>query len=295
MFYSRRLPRFEYLAPRSIEEALFMLFQHGKEARVIAGGTDLLPQMKKRELAPRYLIGLKNIGGLDYIDYDPARGLRVGPLATLHAVETSPTVNERFPALAQATYSMASAQIRNMGTVVGNICNAVPSADTAPALIVLAARVKVASHRNGERVVPVEELFAGPSQTVLSHDELVLEVQVPDTVAHSGSAYVKHMQRSAMDLAIVGVAAAITAADGKCSDVRIALGAVAPTPIRARKAEGILKGKVFAARSVERAAEAAAAESRPITDIRASLEYRRDMVMVLTRRALNQAWAEGRR
>ena len=128
MFYPRRLPRFEYLAPRSIEEALFMLFQHGKEARVIAGGTDLLPQMKKRELAPRYLIGLKNIGGLDYIDYDPARGLRVGPLATLHAVETSPTVNERFPALAQATYSMASAQIRNMGTVVGNICNAVPSA-----------------------------------------------------------------------------------------------------------------------------------------------------------------------
>jgi CO/xanthine dehydrogenase FAD-binding subunit len=295
MFYPRRLPRFEYLAPRSIEEALFMLFQHGKEARVIAGGTDLLPQMKKRELAPRYLIGLKNIGGLDYIDYDPAQGLRVGPLATLHAVETSPTVNKRFPALAQAAYSMASAQIRNMGTVVGNICNGVPSADTAPALIVLAAKVKVASHRNGERVIPVEELFAGPSQTVLSHDELVLEVQVPDPVAHSGSAYVKHMQRSAMDLAIVGVAAAITAADGKCSDVRIALGAVAPTPIRAKKAEGILKGKAFAARSVERAAEAAAAESHPITDIRASLEYRRDMVMVLTRRALNQAWAGGKR
>ena len=271
-----------------------MLFQHGKEAKVIAGGTDLLPQMKKRELAPRYLIGLKNIGGLDYIEYDRARGLRIGPLATLHAVETSPIVNERFPALAQATYSMASAQIRNMGTVVGNICNAVPSADTAPALIVLAAKVKVASHRNGERVIPVEELFAGPSETVLSHDELVLEVQVPDPVAHRGSAYVKHMQRSAMDLAIVGVAAAITAADRRCDDVRIALAAVAPTPIRAREAEGMLKGKVFAARSVERAAEAAAAESRPISDIRASLEYRRAMVRVLTRRALNQAWAEGK-
>ncbi len=294
MLYPRRLPRFEYLAPRSIEEALFMLFQHGKEAKVIAGGTDLLPQMKKRELAPRYVIGLKNIGGLDYIEYDRARGLRIGPLATLHAVEASPIVNERFPALAQATYSMASAQIRNMGTVVGNICNAVPSADTAPALIVLAAKVKVASHRNGERVIPVEELFAGPAETVLSHDELVLEVQVPDPVAHRGSAYVKHMQRSAMDLAIVGVAAAITAADRRCDDVRIALAAVAPTPIRAREAEGMLKGKVFAARSVERAAEAAAAESRPISDIRASLEYRRAMVRVLTRRALNQAWAEGR-
>lgn len=295
MFYSGRLPRFEYLAPRGIEEALFILFQHGKEARVIAGGTDLLPQMKKRELAPGYLIGLKNIGGLDYIEYDQARGLRIGPLATLHAVETSPIVNERFPALAQAAHTMASAQIRNMGTVVGNICNAVPSADTAPALIVLAARVKVASHRNGERLIPVEELFAGPSETVLSHDELVLEVQVPDPVAHSGSAYVKHMVRSAMDLAIVGVAASVTAADRRCNDVRIALGAVAPTPIRAREAEGVLKGKMFADRSVERAAEAAAAASRPITDIRASLEYRRDMVRVLTRRALKQAWAEVKR
>ena len=295
MFYSTRLPRFEYLAPRNIGEALFMLFQHGAEAKVIAGGTDLLPKMKKRELAPRYLIGLKDIEGLDYIEYDEAQGLRIGPLATLHAVETSPIVNERFPALTQATYSMGSAQIRNLGTVVGNICNAVPSADTAPALIALGAKVKVASHRNGGRVVPVEELFAGPSETVLSSDELVLEVQVPNPAPHTGSAYLKHMQRSAMDLAIVGVAAAITAGDRGCKDVKIALGAVAPTPMRARKAEGMLKGKVLTARSVERAAEAAAAESRPITDIRASLNYRRDMVKVLTRRALNQAWTQAKR
>ncbi len=294
MFYSTRLPRFEYLAPKSIEETLFLLWQHGKEAKVIAGGTDLLPQMKRRELAPRYLIGLKNIEGLDYIKYNKAQGLRIGPLTTIHAVATSLVVKERFPALAQAAQSMASAQIRNIGTVVGNICNAVPSADTAPALLVLGAKIRAASHREGERSIPAEGFFTGPSQTVLHDDELVLEIQVPSPVPHSSSVYLKQMVRSAMDLAIVGVAAAVAAVDGKCGNVRIGLGAVAPTPLRAKKAERMLKGSVFDDRLVEQAAEAAAAESRPITDVRASLEYRRDIVRVLTRRALNQSWSEAR-
>ncbi len=295
MLYPRRLPKFEYLAPRNIEEALFMLFQYGEEAKVIAGGTDLLLKMKKREITPQYLIGLKGIQGLNYIEYTEARGLRIGPLTTIHAIETSPVVNERFPALAQAAYSMASAQIRNMGTVMGNICSAVPSADTAPPLIALGAKLRVASHKNGERSIPVEKLFAGPAETVLNPDELVLEVQVPKPAAHTGSAYFKHTLRSAMDLAIVGVAAVVTSGSRTCKDIRIALGAVAPTPIRAKKAEKVLKGKAFTSRSVGQAAQAAAAESRPITDIRGSIEYRRGIVEVLTRRALNQAWAEAKK
>ncbi len=289
MNYLRRLPKLEYLEPKTIQEACSLLSQHKEKARVIAGGTDLLPMMKRREVVPQYLIGLKNIPDLDYVRYSESDGLRFGALATLHAIETSPIIKEKFNALFQAAYSMASAQIRNRGTVGGNLCSAIPSADTAPALIALGARLKLISPR-GERTIPVEEFFTGVRETALGEGELLVEVQVPNLPPHSGGVYLKHTLRRAMDLAIVGVAVVITSENGACKDVKIALGAVAPTPIRASKAEKVLKGKVLEDSLVEQAAKEAAGEARPISDIRSSLEYRREMVEVLTRRAVKQAW-----
>ncbi len=286
--YVKRLPRFEYLAPRTLDEAISLLSQHDGEARVTAGGTDLMNKMKRREETPQYLVGLKNIPGLDYIDYDEAQGLRFGPLVTIHAVETSPLIRDRFPVLSQAASTMASAQIRNLGTVVGNLCSAVPSADMAPGLVVLGAKLKTASIK-GERTIAVEDFFTGPEESVLARDELVVEVQVPSPPPHSGMGYIKHTVRAAMELAIVGVAALVTLQDGVCREVKIALGAVAPIPIRATRAESVLKGKLFSAELVKQAAETAVEEARPISDIRASAEYRKEMVRVLTQRVLNQA------
>ena len=284
----KRLPKFEYVAPKTIDEALSLLSLHNGKAKVIAGGTDLLHKMKRREETPQYLIGLKHILGLNYIDHDEAQGLKFGPLATMHDVEISPLARERFPVLSQAATTVGSAQIRNLGTMVGNLCSALPSADMAPGLIVLGAKVKIASNK-GERIINVEDFFTGPSGSALAQDELVLEVQVPNPPPHSGMVYIKHTVRAAMELAIVGVAAAIAMQDGVCSDARIALGAVAPKPIRATKAEGLLRGNPFSVGLIRQAAEEAAEEARPISDMRASAEHRREMVRILTERALIKA------
>lgn len=286
--YLKRLPKFEYLAPGAVDEAISLVSQHKEEGRIIAGGTDLLLKMKRREEAPQYLISLRNIPGLDYIDYNEAQGLRFGPLVTIHALETSPLVRDRFPILAQAASTIGSAQVRNLGTVVGNLCSAVPSADMAPGLIALGANLKIANIKGG-RTIAVEDFFAGPSESVLGHGELVVEVQVPNPPPHSGMVYIKHTVRAAMELAIVGVATIVTLQGGVCSEVKIALGAVAPTPIRATKAESLLRGKRWSHKLVKQAAETVAEEARPISDIRASAEYRKEMVRVLTERALKQA------
>jgi len=287
-FY-RRLPRFEYLTPKTIDEALSLLSQYKEKAKVIAGGTDVVPQLKRRETkAPQYIIDLKGIPGLDYIKYDEVGGLTLGVLATIHAVETSPVIREKFNILYQAAQSMASPQVRNRGTIVGNICNAVPSADTATALLTLEAKLKLVSQQ-GERMVNIEDFFTGPNQTVLNDEELLQEIQIPNLPPHAKGIYLKLTPRRAMDLAIVGVAVVVIPEDGLCNDIRIALGAVAPTPIRAKRAEGILRGQRFNEQLMEKAAQTAAEESKPIDDHRASAEYRREMVKVLTKRAMEQA------
>ncbi len=289
--YVKRLPRFEYLAPKTVDEAIDLLSRRGREAKPIAGGTDILLRMKRREEVPRYVIGLKNIPGLDTVEYNDGQGLRFGPLVTIHAMEASRMVREKFPILSQAASTIGSAQIRNLGTVVGNLCNALPSADMIPSLIVLGARVKIAG-KKAERDIPVEEFLTGPGQTVLAHDELVVEVQVPCPPPHSGGVYIKHAPREAMDLAIIGVAALITLDDGMCSQAKICLGNVGPTPVRAIKAEGILQGKPFSAELVRQASEIASQEARPRSSMRSSAEYRKEMVRTLTARALNRAKEE---
>jgi carbon-monoxide dehydrogenase medium subunit len=289
VIYYRRLPKFDYLAPKTIDEALSLLSQYKGKAKVIAGGTDLVPKMKRREVKLlEYIIDLKGIPDLDYIKYDDSDGLRFGALTTIHAIETSPIIQEKFSVLSQAAYSMASTQVRNRGTVAGNICNAVPSADAATALLTLQAKLKLVSHK-GERTVNIEDFFTGPSETVLTDEEVLLEIYLPNLPPNSRGVYLKLSPRSSMDLAIVGVAAVVISQDGVCKDIRIVLGAVAPTPIRAKRAEDIIKGQRFNDEVIERLAQIAAEESRPIDDHRASAKYRREMVEVLVRRAISQA------
>jgi carbon-monoxide dehydrogenase medium subunit len=286
--YVRRLPEFVYLAPKTVTEAISLLSQYRGKAQVIAGGTDLLPEMKRRDKTPQYVIGLKNIPGLDNIEYDERQGLRLGPLVTIHDIETSPLIKEKYPVLSEAAAVLGSAQVRNLATVAGNLCSALPSADMAPGLIILGAGLKVAGGR-GESIIAVENFFTAPAKSVLAEDELVLEIQVPAPPPNSGMVYIKHMPRGAMDLSMVGVAALVAIKDGVCHDVKIALGTVAPTPIRAVRAEEVLKGKPFDYALAERAALEAAQECEPRSSKRASAGYRSGMVKVLVQRALREA------
>jgi len=287
-FY-RRLPRFDYLAPKTLDEALSLLSQHKGKAQLIAGGTDIVPQLKGRLVkTPQYIIDLKAIPGLDYIRHDKARGLAIGALATIKSVIDSPVVGEKFSVLAQAAGNMASPQVRNRGTIAGNICNAVPSADSAPALLVLEANLKLVSP-GGERTVNIDEFFTGPNRTVLADDVFLVEIQLPTPPPKSKGAFLKLGPRKAMDLAIVGVAVLVVPESGKCKDIRIALEAVAPTPIRAKQAEAVLREQMFDEKPIAKAAQTAASEAKPISDHRASAQYRREMVEVLVKRAIEQA------
>lgn len=290
-FY-RRMPKFDYVKAGSMEEALGFLEAHetGK-VRVYAGGTDMIPKLKARVVpAPELLVDLKGVPGMDTITADDTYGLRIGALASIYSVAHSTLVKEKFPILAQAAGSIASVQVQNRGTLAGNICNAVPSADSAPALLCLGAKVVSKSPR-GEREIDIQEFFAGPNKTVLAPDELVTEIRVPDQPEDTRGIYIKLSPRSRMDLAVVGVAVMVRKADAADPDIRIGLGAVAPRPMRAFKAEETLKGVRIGNDAILTASKTASEESAPIDDHRASAEYRRMMVEVLVNRALRQTLA----
>lgn len=280
--------QFEYFEPKTVSEAVSLLGQHNGQASIFAGGTDLLVEIKERLKTPDYVINIKKIPNLDYLTYSDTNGLRIGALVTVRAVETSAIVSEKYAGLAQAARELGSIQVRNRATVAGNICRASPSADTLPPLIADGATVKVFGP-TGERVILLEEFFTGPGQTVLARDEIMVEIAVPCPLPHTGKVYIKHGRRKAMELATVGVAVALTLSNGVCEEVRIVLGAVAPTPIRARKAEEILRGKKVDETAIPAAAQAAMEECRPISDVRGSAEYRREMVRVQTGRAITEA------
>jgi len=280
--------RFEYCAPASLAEAISLLDRYGESARVIAGGTDLLTALKERWERPAHVIGLGAIPDFAYIICDDAMGLRIGAGTTVRTVETSAVVRSRYPAIACAASTLASIQIRNLATVAGNICRASPSADMPPVLIAHDARVRLVGPA-GERIVSLAEFFTGPGRTVRRTNELLTEIQVPTPRPHAGAAYIKHSPRRAMDLAVVGVAAALALEDGICRGVRIALGAVAPTPRLAVRAGAVLEGWEATAERLEEAGRVAASECGPISDVRGSADYRREMIRVNTRRALRQA------
>lgn len=289
--FIRRLPKFEYHEPDSLTEVLGFLSQHGDTAKVFAGGTDLLVSMKKRDAVPEHLINLKGLEELKRIEDDGDGALRIGGLVTIGELERSEIIKDRFPIIWDAVKVIASPQIRNLGTIGGNLCSAVPSADTAPPLIALGASLKLAGAQS-ERTVLVEEFFKGPGESFLKKDEILTEIVIPRLPENSGGCYFKMMRRSALDLALVGVAAFLCMdKDQKlCNSVSIALGAVAPTPIRAPKAEQVLAGKEPDEDLAEEAGKVASQEAKPISDIRASKEYRTELIEVLTKRAIMKAF-----
>lgn len=287
-----RLPKFEYFAPTTIKDACSLLSKYEGEACVLAGGTDLLVKMKNRKMLPSYLISIKNIPDLGYIRYDEKEGLRIGALTTIEAIKASPVIRQRFGILAQAAGVVGSVAIRNQGTIGGNLCNAAPSAETAPALIALAAKAKIAG-LSGQRTVALEDFFTGLGETVLQTGEILTEIQVLDLPTRSSGVYLKHSLRK-MDIAIVGVGVVVTLNGESCTDIKIVLGAVAPTPIRARKAEEVIRGQEPSQELAKRAAEIASGESSPIDDIRSSAEHRRNMVGILTAQAIEQAVKQAR-
>jgi len=282
---------FEYLKAKSIGEVVSLLGEHGKKACLLAGGSDLLTDVRLRIVEPQYLIDLKSILGMDSIQYDEKEGLSLGALATLQAIADSPVIREKCPILSQATSQMASHQIRNRATVGGNICHGTPSADTAPPLIALGAKLTI-SGPAGERIVLAEDFFKGPGLTVLSGDEILTQIQVPPLTSRTAGVYLKGTLKRAMDLALVGVAVVVTLGNSgdTCDDIKIALGAVAPTPIRAKEAEKECRGKKLDSSVIERVAKVTRSEAAPISDVRCSAEYRSDLIETLTERALTQAW-----
>lgn len=282
------LPQFEYLAPTTIGEACNLLLELGEGAKVMAGATDLIPPMKDKVVSPEYLIDLKKIQGLDQLEYDETEGLKIGALTTLRTLETSPLVKEKNPAIAHAAKVVASTQIRMKGTMAGNICNASPSCDSAPNLLAQGAKILVQGP-NKDRVIKIEDFFLGVKKTSLEPGEIVTAICIPPLKENEAAAYIKHAVRKAMDLAIIGVAVKIRVEGGICTDAKIALGAVAATPIRVPRAEAALIGKALTDEVIVKASEEAMDSCSPISDIRASKEYRKDMVRVFTKRAIRQA------
>lgn len=285
------LPDFEYYAPQSVAEACKLLTQYGDRVKVICGGTDLIPKMKHGVLAPEIMVSIKKIDSLKKIEYVPGQGVVIGAANTHNDLVFSEVLQQKYCSVSNAAQTMAANQVRHAGTVGGNIVSAVPSADLPPILIALNATVKIAGP-NGERTLPLEDVFTGPGKTVVAKDEILTEIVIPEQKM-TGSTYHKFALRKAGALAVVGVAVAVQVENGIIKDARIALGAVAPTPIRAKKAEEFLKGKAISEELFEEAGKIASSESKPITDFRASEEYRRDLVRIYTKRGLKKAVENG--
>lgn len=282
------MENFEYFEPKTVQEAVGLLVKYKRAAKLLAGGTDLMLGMKEGFVQPRYLINLKTIKGLDKIAYSKKGGISIGSLTTWTAILSSGAILEHYPILREAASLIGGYQIRNRGTIGGNICHASPSADSAPALMVYGAQCVVSGPRR-ERVIPIEEIFSGAQKTSLKPGEILTGFRIPTPDPKSKGCYLKFSPRKAMDLPIVGVGALVRASNGTFEEVKIALGAVAPTPIRARKAERFLVGKPVSDPSIRQAAEEAVNESRPITDLRASREYRLGLVRELTGQAITQS------
>jgi CO/xanthine dehydrogenase FAD-binding subunit len=281
-----RIPKFEYFRPSLIEDASSLLYKYKTEAKLLAGGTDLFVKMKKKQVLPRVVISLKGIQKLDRIEWDGEEGLKIGPLVTHEALVNHPMIREKFDFLSEACVKIGTRQVRNMGTLVGNLCNASPSSDASAPLLVLEAKLKLV-HLYGERIIPLQEFFIGPFQTSLDPQEIVVEVQIPKPAPLTTGSYQYLHKASCVGETLVG-AAVLLNMDSKgytCQEARIGLSSVSSTPIRARAAERILKGKRLEEKIIREAAQVASEETQP----RSRPWYRREMSRVLVERAILQA------
>ena len=282
--------RFDFLEARNLRHAITLLERHGDESRVVAGSTDFLVRWRQGFWRPAAVVNLKGIASLGRIAFSPQNGLRLGALATVQSVESNAQIRRRYQALATGATSFAGVQVRNLATIGGNVCNASPAGDTLPALLAFDAQCAIAGPE-GTRTLPLNEFFLGPGRTALNQGEVLTQLTLPAPMPMTGSLYIKHSPRGAMDIATVGVASVVALEeDGRtCRDARIALGAVGPTPFRATEAEKLLKGQLLTPGLLGQAAQAAEAAATPIDDVRGTAGYRRAMVEALTARTLQHA------
>jgi len=282
---------FDYVKARDAGHAVALLAKHGRAARILAGGTDLLVELKSAVDAPEVVIDISRLAGLKGIALTD-EGLRLGALVTHSEIIASALIRDVFPGLADAARSIGAVQTRNLATLGGNLMSCVPSMDSGPLLLALDARVTVEGP-GGRRQIPLQELFVGPRKTALGPDELLIEIVIPKRYLGKPAAFQKFGLRKGQALALVNAAASFWIDGGKNSfrEARIALGAVAPTVIRAAKAEAYLEGRPITLEAMEEAGRLAAAEAKPISDFRASAGYRRDLIAVLVKRALENARA----
>jgi carbon-monoxide dehydrogenase medium subunit len=280
-----RLPSpFNYYRAKTEAEALSLLGELQDKAVLIAGGTDFLSARCAQRI--ENLVDISGIKELSYIRNETGT-VKIGALTTHSQVSTSDVTKKEAFVLADAETAIGTVEIRNRGTIGGNICNASPCADTVPPLMVLDSRVKISS-KKGERVVPIDQFFVGPGKTILEPHELLTEIQIPLNV-EGNSCFMKLGRRNAFNLSVVCVAAFVAVEDGRFSTVRIALGSVAPTPIRAKKAERFLVGKELSRDCIDEAADIVKDDIKPITDVRGTVEYRTEMSKAFTRRVLVKA------
>jgi carbon-monoxide dehydrogenase medium subunit len=276
-----------YSEPLTLEET-FHILAEVDGAKILAGGTDVIVSIREGKITPTHLVNIKKIPGLDRIGPSREGGLSIGALATIGAVCASALLRTAFPMVAEAANQLGSLQVRNRATVGGNLCNSSPSADLAPPLIALGAIAKITGPKE-ERSVKLEDLFTGPGKTVLSKTDILTEIRIPEPPKDWHGAFLKHGPRQCMDIATVNAAVMVAMKGDVCDYARIVLGAVAPIPMRAKKAEAEIRGKPIDEELVHMVGEIAAKECAPINDVRGSVWYRREIVKVLVRRLFGKA------
>lgn len=277
---------FEYFRPELLDEAIFLMRKNG-QAKILAGGTDLIPKMKRYEISPKAVIDIKRIPDLRKIKCNGDGSLSIGPLVTFSDILDDPVIKESYHILYESAKVLGTAQTRNRATIGGNICNGSPAGDSIPPLICLNAQLRVIN-QEGERWIPVEHFFEGPQKTCLRSDELLSEIKIPPLRPKTFGIYLKLGARKALEIAIISIGVLITFRDKVeiVDEIRISLGSVAPTPIRCRQSEDILRGRDIRENIIEKASREVQKNINPISDLRGTSEYRYEMAYVLTKKAL---------
>jgi len=283
----RNLKPFDYYEAATVKEAVELLSLHGEKAQVLAGGIDLIPRMREEKIKTDFIVNIQNILELDYIDNSASNGFRFGAMVKLHTLEISKAIQQTYPILYEAIHQIASMQTKYMGTAVGNVCVATPASDVVTALFALNAELMIAG-AGGERTEPISKFYIDYGRTSLKLGEIVIGVFLPAPANGTGTAFF-NLVRTHADIAKISVAAALLVESDVCTEARIAIGAAAPTVFRATKAEAILKKQKINSEIINKAAETAAEETRPINDLRSTADYRKEMAQVLVRRALEKA------
>ena len=285
---------FEYARPGTVGEAVRLLSEHGEKACVLAGGTDILVQLRGGFRTAEWVIDVKEIPALDEIAWDEASGLTIGAAAPCHRIYENEDVKKHYPGLIDAASLIGGTQIQGRASLGGNLCNAAPSADAVPIMIALEASCCIAGP-NGERTVAVEDFCTAPGKNVLATGELLVSLHFPAPKANSGAHYLRFIPRNEMDIAVAGAGVSVVLANGNFASARVALASVAPTPLFVKQAGDALAGQPVNDESIQRAADIAKQAAKPIDDMRGTVRYRKHLCEVLTRRALHVAVERARR